>query len=104
MRGADPAPEPELARPAPPPAVEEPAPPTPPSMPSFTAPEPPRAEESPTRPATKGHLRAIGPADTDGALAKAPQHDHEWNGVTPPSRRGGSGRFLTDVLGDLGFV
>jgi type IV pilus assembly protein PilB len=26
------------------------------------------------------------------------------NGITPPSRRGGSGRFLTDVLVDLGFV
>ncbi len=89
-----------------PPAPEPPAPPTPPSMPSFTAPEPPRAEEPPAKPATKGHLRAIGPHDapTDGALAKAPQHDHEWNGVTPPSRRGGSGRFLTDVLVDLGFV
>jgi type IV pilus assembly protein PilB len=90
-------------------------------MPSFTAPEPPQAEEPPTppapepaapepsarpAPASKGHLRAIGPHDapTDGALAKAPQHDHEWNGVTPPSRRGGSGRFLTDVLVDLGFV
>jgi type IV pilus assembly protein PilB len=27
-----------------------------------------------------------------------------WNGVTPPRHRGGSGRFLTDVLVDLGFV
>ena len=105
-----------------PPAPEPAAPPTPPSMPSFAAPEPPRAEEPPTPPAPKPasqapkpasqapkptpHLRAIGPHDapTDGALAKAPQHDHEWNGVTPPSRRGGSGRFLTDVLVDLGFV
>jgi type IV pilus assembly protein PilB len=26
------------------------------------------------------------------------------NGLTPPSRRGGSGRFLTDVLVDRGFV
>jgi type IV pilus assembly protein PilB len=30
----------------------------------------------------------------------APPND----GVTPPSRRGGSGRFLTDVLVDMGFV
>jgi type IV pilus assembly protein PilB len=26
------------------------------------------------------------------------------NGITPPSRRGGSGRFLTDVLVEMGFV
>jgi type IV pilus assembly protein PilB len=26
------------------------------------------------------------------------------NGVTTPSRRGGSGRVLTDVIVDLGFV
>ena len=26
------------------------------------------------------------------------------NGITPPSRRGGSGRLLTDVIVDLGFV
>ncbi|MBS1870836.1 MAG: Flp pilus assembly complex ATPase component TadA [Actinobacteria bacterium] len=40
----------------------------------------------------------------DGALARQLQHQEEWNGVTPPSRRGGSGRFLTDVLVDLGFA
>ena len=27
-----------------------------------------------------------------------------WNGVTTPSRRGGSGRLLTDVLVELGYV
>jgi type IV pilus assembly protein PilB len=27
-----------------------------------------------------------------------------WTGITPPRRRGGSGRFLTDVLVELGFV
>lgn len=27
-----------------------------------------------------------------------------WNGITTPSRRGGSGRLLTDVLVELGFV
>ena len=26
------------------------------------------------------------------------------NGLTPPSRRGGSGRLLTDVIVELGFV
>jgi type IV pilus assembly protein PilB len=53
------------------------------------------------------HLRALGPDDPapiDGALAKQLQPREEWNGVTAPSRRGGSGRFLTDVLVDLGFV
>ncbi len=54
---------------------------------------------------TAKHLRAVGAEEprTEGALAKASQHD-DWNGVTPPSRRGGSGRFLTDVLVDLGFA
>ena len=108
MPGADLAPEPPAPEPpAPEPSrtVEEPpAPEPPPSMPSFAAPEPPQAEEPPARPAGKGHLRAIGPEDTDGALAIAPDRHEEWNGVTPPSRRGGSGRFLTDVLVDLGFA
>jgi type IV pilus assembly protein PilB len=122
MRGADGADEP-------PASIEEltsPAPEPPLSMPSLPAPEPPAAlEEPPARvptpppvpprtrippvnPAAPGppYLRAIGPDDvpTDGALAQARQHHEEWNGVTPPSRRGGSGRFLTDVLVDLGFV
>jgi type IV pilus assembly protein PilB len=111
MRGGEPARE------------QEPATPAPPSVPSFAAPEEPAAEESlatpeppPPQPRTRiasppsthggpPHLRAVGSHDApiDGALAKAPQHE-EWNGVTPPSRRGGSGRFLTDVLVDLGFV
>jgi type IV pilus assembly protein PilB len=43
------------------------------------------------------YLRAVSPP-TDGH-ANAPS-----NGVTPPSRRGGTGRFLTDVLVELGFV
>jgi type IV pilus assembly protein PilB len=43
------------------------------------------------------HLRAV---DTGGQ--SAPQEN--WNGVTSPRRRGGSGRFLTDVLVELGFT
>jgi type IV pilus assembly protein PilB len=86
---------------APEPERIEPAAPEPP-------PPPPRTRIAPSTPTHGGppHLRAIGPDDApiDGALAKAPQHQEEWNGVTPPSRRGGSGRFLTDVLVDLGFV
>jgi type IV pilus assembly protein PilB len=86
---------------SPPPTEELPAPLEPP-------PPPPRTRIA-SPPASYGgppHLRAIGPNDhapIDGALAKSLQRD-EWNGVTPPSRRGGSGRFLTDVLVDLGFV
>ncbi len=98
MRSSDAAPEP--AAPAPPPTIEEP-----------TAPAPEPARPAPKPAAVRaggGHLRALGPDDdapqADGALARAPQSREEWNGVTPPSQRGGSGRFLTDVLADLGFV
>jgi type IV pilus assembly protein PilB len=47
------------------------------------------------------HLRAVAPplADTEAANpARAA------DGITPPRQRGGSGRFLTDVLVDLGFT
>ena len=37
-------------------------------------------------------------------LLTASRASGNWNGVTTPSRRGGSGRLLTDVLVDLGFV
>ena len=37
-------------------------------------------------------------------IQTAPRTTGNWNGVTTPSRRGGSGRLLTDVLVDLGFV
>jgi type IV pilus assembly protein PilB len=43
------------------------------------------------------HLRAVG----SSSLGK---HGDPPAGITPPSRRGGSGRFLTDVLVELGFV
>ncbi len=32
------------------------------------------------------------------------QRAEPWNGVTPPRRRGGLARFLTDVMAELGFV
>ncbi len=45
------------------------------------------------------HLVAVGgPALDDSEAPAAP------DGVTPPRRRGGSGRFLTDVLVELGFA
>jgi type IV pilus assembly protein PilB len=50
------------------------------------------------------HLRPVGSdsAGPPGAEAAA-EHPSDWDGVTAPSRRGGSSRFLTDVLIDLGF-
>jgi len=99
-RAEPPAPEPERES-APSRSSPEPSPS---SQPPRTPAQPPTPE--PPRPAAgRGHLRALGPGDapTDGALA--PKLDqHEWDGITPPSRRGGSGRFLTDVLVDLGFA
>jgi type IV pilus assembly protein PilB len=45
------------------------------------------------------HLHVVGSAEA------APQESAEpFNGVTPPRRRGGSSRFLTDVLVELGFT
>ncbi|MEA2390997.1 MAG: type pilus assembly protein PilB [Solirubrobacteraceae bacterium] len=47
------------------------------------------------------HLRPVsGGADVAAAL----EPDHGSDGITAPSRRGGSGRFLTDVLIELGYV
>src|SRR4051812_26666567 len=34
----------------------------------------------------------------------APVRGNKWNGITTPSRRGGSGRQLTDVIVELGLV
>ena len=44
------------------------------------------------------HLRAV---DSTDALAASPG---SREGVTPPRHRGGSGRFLTDVLIELGYT
>jgi type IV pilus assembly protein PilB len=111
MRSADPAEQATPARSTSTPASAAPEPPATTEQLTPSAPEPPppppRTRIAPPLPPTHAgppHLRAVGPDDTDGALAKAPHHHEEWNGVTPPSRRGGSGRFLTDVLVDLGFV
>jgi type IV pilus assembly protein PilB len=42
---------------------------------------------------------------SDGvAAALAQQHDEQWNGVIEPTRRGGSARFLTDVIVELELV
>jgi len=51
------------------------------------------------------HAVGSGPAGVAAAAAApATGTAPAANGVTPPSRRGGSGRFITDVLVDLGFV
>jgi type IV pilus assembly protein PilB len=44
------------------------------------------------------YLRAV-----DAAADAATQPAEDWDGVTAPSRRGGSSRFLTDVLIELGY-
>ena len=52
------------------------------------------------------HLRPVGDGESiesEGALARQPDPERS-DGITPPTRRGGSGRFLTDVIVELGFV
>jgi type IV pilus assembly protein PilB len=52
------------------------------------------------------HLRPVGgdgSIESEGALARQPDPERN-DGVTPPTRRGGSGRFLTDVLVEMSFV
>jgi type IV pilus assembly protein PilB len=48
------------------------------------------------------HLRPVG-GEAAAGHAAAPEHPEDWDGVTPPSRRGGSTRFLTDVLVELSY-
>jgi type IV pilus assembly protein PilB len=50
------------------------------------------------------HLRPVPDATAvEGALAQQ-RADEDWNGIVAPSRRGGTGGFLTDVIVALGFV
>ena len=52
------------------------------------------------------HLRTVGDDDSiesEGALARQPDPERS-DGITPPTRRGGSGRFLTDVIVEMNFV
>ena len=39
-----------------------------------------------------------------GDTAEFPESARTWSGVTPPTRRGSSSRFLTDVIVEMGFV
>ncbi|HVE69445.1 MAG TPA: ATPase, T2SS/T4P/T4SS family [Solirubrobacteraceae bacterium] len=52
------------------------------------------------------HLRTVtdGPPPSEGSLARQPAPSEKPTGITPPTRRGGSGRFLTDVIVDMGFA
>ena len=50
------------------------------------------------------HLRPVGAESAPRAAGRArAEHPEDWDGVTAPSRRGGSTRFLTDVLVELGY-
>jgi type IV pilus assembly protein PilB len=49
------------------------------------------------------YLRPVPAGETEGALARAEQ-PADWDGITRATRRGGSSRFLTDVIQDMGFV
>src|ERR1700685_2912424 len=50
----------------------------------------------------QSRLRAVPPAGAvDGTAAL--EADDTWNGVIPPTRRGSSNRFLTDVIVELGL-
>jgi type IV pilus assembly protein PilB len=49
------------------------------------------------------HLRPVPSGPTAGALAHA-EPPPDWNGITPPSARGGTTRFLSDVIIDMGFA
>ena len=51
---------------------------------------------------TTPRLTAV-PDDGGTNLAHQP-HEEQWNGVLHPTRRGGSPRFLTDVIVELGLV
>ena len=51
--------------------------------------------------ADRPHLQAI---SVDTQSERRPGLRPRRDGITRPSRRGGSGRFLTDVIVDLGFV
>src|SRR5439155_8455983 len=49
------------------------------------------------------HLRPVPSGATTGALAHA-EPAPDWNGITPPTARVGTMRFLSDVIIELGFA
>jgi type IV pilus assembly protein PilB len=50
------------------------------------------------------HLQAIQGGEAAASAAAAQVQPEPSNGLTPPRRRGGSGRFISDVIAELGFV
>jgi type IV pilus assembly protein PilB len=50
------------------------------------------------------HLQAIPGGEAAAAAAAAELPVETTNGLTPPRRRGGRGRFISDVIAELGFV
>src|ERR671934_101047 len=50
------------------------------------------------------HLQAIPGGDGAAAAAAAAVEPDASNGLTPPRKRGGRGRFISDVIVELGFV
>jgi type IV pilus assembly protein PilB len=54
-----------------------------------------------TDPSEAPHLQAIPGGEAAAAAAAEPD---PGNGLTPPRRRGGRGRFISDVIVELGFV
>ncbi|MGI8412050.1 MAG: ATPase, T2SS/T4P/T4SS family [Solirubrobacteraceae bacterium] len=88
----------------PPPRPAQPAPAQPaPAQPAHAL----SAGHAPAAALRAGHLPPPRLAPGHGAArppASGAQTEEGWNGVTPPSRRGGSSRFLTDVLVELGFT
>jgi type IV pilus assembly protein PilB len=71
----------------------------------------PKAAQEPRRPTAmdsenRPHLRPVTPdgtTESEGALARQPEPEAP-GGITPPTRRGGSGRFLTDVIVEMGLL
>ncbi len=53
---------------------------------------------------TPPHLRPVPPPGADAAAAPAHRPDGVAAGVSPPTRRRSSGRFLTDVIVEMGLV
>jgi type IV pilus assembly protein PilB len=49
------------------------------------------------------HLRPV-PSGSEAASAAARELEETGNGITPPRRRGGGGRFISDVIIELGFA
>ena len=64
-----------------------------------TTPEPAAAEPEPPKAKEPERVQQAG-----GETAEFPESARVWAGVTPPTRRGSSSRFLTDVLVEMELV